>query len=158
MNTLQISRVNALRAYKGTDPKGKALLSDLLGEKVFTQNLTETLKTWEDFCEWYGEDPVESLPFKSPVNSRQKACNAFFKLDIISEVLCGDVVLDYSDEKQRKYYAWMQYTAGSGFAFYGCDCGITVTDVGSRLSTDSAEKTKYMATQFRELYNDLMTR
>lgn len=93
----------AISTYAAGGSTVRTALEAIFGKKIF-QPIMERIKTWEDAADEYGIDPVESLPYIMPVNARQEAINAFFKLDVISEVLCEGVLLDWANANQKKWY------------------------------------------------------
>lgn len=54
METLQISKENALKAYSEASEKTKKVLSNLFGEKVFIKNFRD-IKTLQDALDYNGE-------------------------------------------------------------------------------------------------------
>lgn len=53
-NNLTISRENAIAAYDNTNDAGRKLLENLFGKEVFTKDITERVKTFEDACKVLG--------------------------------------------------------------------------------------------------------
>ena len=78
---------------------------------------------------------------------------ALKKLHHITKVINNGWTPDWSNEDQYKYNPYFKVSpSGSGFSVSNCDCHYTLTYVGSRLLTDTSEKTLYMANQFQDLY------
>ena len=103
METLQISKANALKAFKEANDKGKLLLSNLFGEKVFSQKITDRVKSFENACEIIGEDPEDVLPYKYPKNKRQHALNDYARLDVIAEALQQEYQANWADGNEYKW-------------------------------------------------------
>jgi hypothetical protein len=155
METLVINKDNALKAYNGANDKGKKLLSDLLGDKVFIQNPIERFKTYEDICEAAGIYPGHSLPYANPKTKKEISINGFAKLQTIFEAFNDGWEPDYSDSSQYKYYPWFQWVPSrSVFDYSVTFCTHTVTYLGSRLCTNTSEKAKYIGEQFTAIYNE----
>lgn len=78
---------------------------------------------------------------------------AYEKLKIEYKAINNGWVPDWSDTDQYKYYPWFEVLpSGLGFSYSGYVYARTVTDVGSRLCTDTSEKALYMAQQFEAEY------
>ncbi len=92
------------------------------------------------------------LPFKKPVNSRQRAANAHYRIMCAVELFKQGKKLDYSDSNQEKYWAWFYWQnkadkKPAGFAFsrtYTNYVGST-TFVGPRLSSAERQAAEYIA-------------
>ena len=74
-------------------------------------------------------------------------------LTIICNVVNEDWVADYSDASQYKYYAWLRYTPGSGFAFADSGCDHVCASLGARPALKSAALAKAVYEKFPELCN-----
>ena len=48
METLQISKANALKAHEDANSKGKSLLENLFGKKVFQIDVKDRIKNFDD--------------------------------------------------------------------------------------------------------------
>lgn len=158
METIQIKKENALAAYKNADKKTKELLENLFGKSVLYSNIMDRVKSYEDACEVVGADP-DDMPYKTPKNAREEACNAFHMLDIISEALLEGKVLDWTNSNQPKYYPWFNnYQPGSGFRFLVTDYDWANTGAGggARLCLDTDEKAKYFGIQFIDIWNKFL--
>lgn len=159
MKNLEITFTNAQKAFKEADEKGKTLLTNMFGKEVFSQKITDRIKSFEDACAEIGEDPIELLPYKNPKTKRQFAANDAMRLDVIAEALRGDFEADWSNSIQRKWRCWFEHngTTGFGFSGSGCDYSVTFTRVGSRLCMPTEELSNYFGTQFIEIHNRLLT-
>jgi len=158
MQTLSFDKDVAVKEYSAADKKTKAALTKIFGDKFFL-SLTDRIKTWEDAAAEKGIDPVKSLPFQKPSNTREEAVNAFFMLDVIAELLCDGVVLDWTDTNQKKWYPWFtDYKKGSGFRFGGSGYNWTLTDTagGARLCLPTKELTDYFGKQFLSTWNKFL--
>jgi hypothetical protein len=152
METLKISRANALQAYKKADKNGKDMLSQLFGDQVkLSADITERVKTFEDVCM---EKGVKSESYECvPSSTEDRYLQNFRKLLLIVEVLNEGWKPDFSNQTEYKYYPWLKYAAGSGFSYYVYGYDHTCSLVGSRLCYKSAELAKYAAKQFQDIYN-----
>lgn len=158
MKTLQIDPKNALRLYPTADATFKQMLEDSFGKEYFSQKITDRVKTFEDACEILGLPVSEVLPnFYSTnlLDSYVKSVHAFAKLTIIASVLNEGWTADWDNTNQAKYYPWFIKTK-SGFELY-VNYNFTAAIVSSRLCFKSRELAQYAATQFKDLFNDLLS-
>lgn len=115
----------ALQEFKNGNPATQASLKNIFGDKFFLP-IKERIKTWDDVANELGLHPVDCLPFKNPVNDRQHACNATFRLDAEAEVFLEGTILDWSNGNQRKWTPrWVDDGSGSGFRFVVSDWTLT---------------------------------
>lgn len=160
MKNLEIDLKLARTLYPESIGAFKALLQDRFGDKPLQVNIIDQIKNWEDAANIAGIDPIRSLPFTgSNLSSRQKAANAFFKLDVIAEVLREGIVLDWANDNQQKWYSWFNnYSTGAGFSFGASGFGWSYARAGggARLCVDTQEKAKYFATQFLDIFNEFL--
>jgi galactose-1-phosphate uridylyltransferase len=119
------------------------------------------IKTFQDACKALKLDPDRIIPDVSVFPAdHQKALEALAKLIIIAQALNGDWKPDWSDYNQGKYYPWFdmekEQNNPSGFRLYHVHYNSANSAVGSRLCYKSRELAQYAATQFEDLYKDLM--
>lgn len=158
METLELKKQDALKAYNEGDSRDKSLLERLYGKQTFSQKITDRVKTFEDACKVLGINAQSSLPDVCSMEEKEgKAVLAFAQLSIIRRALNEGWQPDYSNSSQYKYYPWMKWSAGSGFSFHDYDDDGTISRVGARLTYKTRELAEYAATQFKDLYNDLFT-
>lgn len=152
METLQISKANALSAYRKADKKVKELLEELFGKQVLSTEVTERIKSFEDACLELGIDSTDANFSTGTVDEI-----AYKKLKVIAAALNEGTVLSFADSNQRKWYPWFEYS-GSGFRFGDTYFGITRTHTagGSRLCFHTEKLAAYAGKQFIDLYNDLL--
>lgn len=116
-----------------------------------------TIKTFEDACKHIRI--TTKLPDVSALmdDDLRKPVIAVYKLMVVFKAINNGWRPDWSNWNQYKYYPWFAVLS-SGFGFSASDFGYgdTITDVSSRLCTDSSEKALYVAKQFEELYKDYM--
>ena len=152
METLQISKANALSAYRKADKKVKELLEELFGKQVLSTEVTERIKSFEDACLELGIDSTDANFSNGTVDEI-----AYKKLKVIAAALNEGTVLSFADSNQRKWYPWFEYS-GSGFRFYGTTYVLSRThsNGGSRLCFHTEKLAAYAGKQFIDLYNDLL--
>jgi len=149
MEQIQIIKTNLLKAFNGADSNGKALLSDLFGKEIFSQKITDRVKTIADACNISGMELIVN-----PDDTEDEI--AYKKLKIITKALNEGWTPDWSNSNQ---YKWYPYFKMSGFGFSGTlyDYSYTTADVGSRLCFKSSELAEYAGKQFEEIYKTLLT-
>ena len=159
MQTLEITKDNAFKAYKATDANGKKLLEELLGkENLQPVKITDRVKTYADACELLGIDPDLGLSCsRSGVWKDIENISAYAKLIVIARALNEGWTPDWSDSSQRKFVPWFKEKSGFGLSCNDYGDWYTITDVGSRLCFKTAELATYAATQFADIYNDFLT-
>lgn len=152
METLQISKANALSAYKKADKKVKELLEELFGKQVLSTEVTDRIKTFEDACIEIGIDATDAN-FSTGTTDEI----AYKKLKVIAQALNEGTVLSFANSDQRKWYPWFEYS-GSGFRFYDSyfDFSRTRACGGSQLCFHTEKLAAYAGKQFIDLYNDLL--
>ena len=149
MESISITKQNAVQAYRNADETGKKLLSDLIGKDILPGNIMQMVKSFEDAqaldTGWTEKD--------------QEYLDNVKKATIITRVLNEGWKPDYSNKKEEKWYVWMQYDQSvSAFRFgitlYVCTDAISAT--GSRHVFKSAELAKYFANNFTDLINKII--
>lgn len=159
MQTIEITKDNAIAAYNSADKNGKKLLAALLGEKNLLQKITDRVKTLEDAIEVLGgvSENVKILLDYNGADPDMISSQAHMKLTIIARSLNEGWVPDWSDGSQYKYVPYFEYKAGFGLSYYGYGHWSTRTYVGSRLCFKSSDLAVYAAKQFADIYNDFLT-
>lgn len=154
--TLKVKKANAVTAYNNATTDGKKLLSNLFGEDTFNLDVF-SLTTFEQVCEVEGVDPAKyELP--ADADDEEVAVNAYRKLLLIYKVFRKEWIPNYNNSNQYKFYPYFRWDSSAGrFVYAGYVYDLTGTDVGARLSVDSAEKAKHIGTHFVDIYNDFLT-
>jgi len=155
--TLTIKKDNVLAAFKAASPEQKTLLENLFGKEVIPGKIEDRIKDFNDICAEAGVDPAD---FVIPVGASQRQIGsiAFNRIQLIFEVANEGWEADWDNSNQPKYYIIWKYTPGSGFSSYGCADTYSASYVGSRLSTFSAERAKWIAETFRNEFNQFLTK
>ena len=157
MDTLTIEKQNALKAHSEANDKGKTLLENLFGKKVFQKKVTDRIKTYEDACEELGISPSNwHISFVKDEAGDANSIIAFGKLQIIARALNEGWQPNWDNSGEYKYYPWF-YMSPSGFRYNVCANDCTFSFVGSRLCFKSKELAIYAGQQFLSLYKDFMT-
>lgn len=154
METLDVSKENAVKAYAEADQKTKSLLVNLFGKKPFVSDTRELILTFEDACEFEGIDHAQFASENAELPADEYA---YKQLKIIVKALNGGEVLDYKDASVWKYYPYFN-SAGSGSGF---SCGdffyVRVrSGVGSRLLLKTSDLAVFAGKQFTSIYNQYL--
>lgn len=148
MENLTISKENAIKAFDEANDKGKNLLKNLFGEKVFVKNIIDRIKTLEDALEYNGKT-VEQFNWETERDS--DAQKADKELEEIALALREGKQLTIG---QKWYYPYFYKPTGSSSSFSYHDYGYAHVNafVGARRSVDTSEKAIYMGKQFAAIY------
>lgn len=154
METLQVTKENALAAYKKADPIHKVLIEDLFGKQHFIGSMADweayiifRINSFEDACREKGIDPRDDK-----YNLGDPDDIAYQRGKVVCDVLNGPFLPLMKDMTSRKHYAWMDKTE-AGFRFIVTDFGIThsFTTGGSRLRLCSEKIAKHFAITFTDM-------
>ena len=147
--TLEITRQAAIKAHDEASTKGKTLLENLFGKRVFQKDIKERIKTFDDVIRELGDDPEE---FKNAISIMEEPDEiAYVKLKLIAKALNEGWQPDWSNGEWDKWYPWFDMDNSSSA---GRD---SASVVGSRLCFKSEELADYAGTQFLDIYKDFFT-
>lgn len=145
--TVEANRTAVLSAYRNGSESSRETLQILFGKDLFSEKITDVVKTFEDALAVTGEDWC-------PPKGMTADEIAYRKLKIIAKALNEGWTPDWANSNQRKYMVYLtDYTAGVGFSATDYDLWFTGSVCGSRLCYASSELAMYAGTQFRDLYN-----
>jgi hypothetical protein len=154
--TLEITRQAAIKAHDEASTKGKTLLENLFGKRVFQKDIKERIKTFDDVIRELGDDPEE---FKNAISIMEEPDEiAYVKLKLIAKALNEGWTPDWSNGEWDKWYPWFKMDDSSSagrFSFIVAGNRVSTSAVGSRLCFKSEELADYAGTQFLELYREL---
>ena len=147
--TLEIKRVDAIKAYNKADKQGKSMLADLFGDKVLNQKITDRVKTFADVLEIAG---ISQNKFDNSCANLSADEVAYRQVKLIAEVLNEGWTPNWDNSGQYKYCPFFDKRAGFSFSHFGLSAAYSSS--GSRLCFSSAALAEYAGTQFIELYKD----
>ena len=116
---LTISVENAIKAYNGTDDKGKKMLEALFGKETFIpEDIKDRIKTFDDACNALGEDnPLVLLydVFQNEIATTESRNDdadvlAYLKLRIIAAALNEGWKPQFTEDEVRWYPWFWLYT------------------------------------------------
>lgn len=154
MKTIEITKDNAVKAFKEADAKGKALLSTLFGEDTFTKAVNGKIETFEEALEHQG---IDKDAFEESCNGLEKDEIAYKKVKIIAKALNNGWTPDWDNSNEYKYYPYFDMCSGVGFSYSFYDCWDSHSFVGSRLCFKSSDLATYAGKQFESIYKDFLT-
>ena len=157
--TLEITRQAAIKAHDEASTKGKTLLENLFGKRVFQKDITERVKSIEDAIRELGNNDVEVIQLNRMKSiGLQNHIIGNQELIVIAKALNEGWQPDWQNDNEYKYFPWfdMDNSSSAGrFSFHGADVQLSHSYVGSRLCFKSEELADYAGTQFLELYREL---
>jgi hypothetical protein len=154
METLKVEKSTAKKLFPDSPGWFQEILINTFGEKFFSRNITDRIKTFRDACNELGVDPEDIF---QPPDTLDEI--AYKKLKVIARALRGDWEPNWNDGNEKKWYPYFRWSSGSGFGFshssYTYDCSATY--VGSRLCFPTSELAEYFGKQFIEIHRELLT-
>jgi hypothetical protein len=160
METLQIEKANAVKAYNSATKLQKQLLENIFGTETFkakkTGKITDRVKTFEDALAELGKSYDEFVTACGGLSDDEVA---YKKLKIIRLALNEGWKPNWNDSSEYKYYPWfdMRTEGGFDFSYSSYDSWTSDATAGSRLCFKSSDLAKYAGTQFLDIYKDFMT-
>ena len=117
--------------------------------------------TFESFCKKHKVPSKINIDVSAlPEEADRKYFIAVYKLNIIARVLNGNWIPNWKSGEEKKWFPWfdMDESNPSGFGFSNSlfDFWFTYSCCGSRLCFKTQEISDYVATNFIDLYRDMM--
>jgi len=157
METLNITKENALKAYGSADKKGKSILENLLGKNVFQKEITERVSCFDDILQ---ELSIDKSEFEKSCKGLESDEVAYRKAKLVCKALNEGWVPDWTNGQYDKYFLWFKMGSSSGvcFAYNGYGHWCTVSVVGSHLCFKSSKLAEFAGKLFeQEIYKPLFT-
>lgn len=156
--TIKLEESTAKKLYKTASSELRTILEENFGKALFSEKITDRIKTWEDVCEELGIDD-SVLPYKNPKGKQQISTNAFVKIQYISQVLNEGWEPNFKNTNEYKYYPWFEYRSfspGGDFGFgYSFACSVRGF-MGSGFYYKTKELSDYAGKQFLEIYQEYL--
>ncbi|RPJ66846.1 MAG: hypothetical protein EHM20_17495 [Alphaproteobacteria bacterium] len=149
---MTIEKAKAKKLFNESPQWFKEELISEFGEDFFKPLEYESIKTFEDACKKFKVHPDYVFTDRDSTDEI-----AYKKLKVIIAAINNGWKPDWSNSNQKKWWPWFNLSSGFGFSFSAYYGGYSSTTVGSRLCFESQEKSDYCATQFIDLYKDLLT-
>jgi hypothetical protein len=159
MKQLSTDRKTVLDAYRNADSNEKKLLKRLFGEEVFSEKITDRVKTLEDCYEETGR-PVRCPEFNEVPKEWREYFKAQYDAIVIAEALNEGWVADYNDGDQQKWFPWFCMLSSSGFAFLATHCVCSYPSAGraARLCFKDEKTAQYAGKTFTKVYEKIITK
>ena len=157
METLQINKENAVKAYDEATAKGKSLLENLFGKKVFLKDVKDRIKNFDDVLK---ENGITREEFENSCKGLEPDEIANRMAKLVCVTFNEGWIPDWTDSNESKYYPWfvMGSSSGVGFSYDGCGAWYAYSLVSSHLCFESADLAKYAGQLFeQEIYKPLFT-
>ncbi|MDI6034015.1 hypothetical protein QLS91_13115 [Flavobacterium sp. LB2P84] len=157
METLQIDKANALKAHEEASTKGKSLLENLFGKKVFLKEVKDRIKNFDDVLE---DNGISREDFETSCKGLEPDEVAYRMAKLVCITFNEGWLPDWTNSNEYKYYPWfnMSSSSGVGFSYIDYVCWTTFSGVGSRLCFKSADLSKHVGKLFeQEIYKPLFT-
>lgn len=149
MENLTISKENAVKAFDEANAKGKHLLKNLFGEKVFVKNIIDRIDSLEAALAYNGKT-IERFNWETERDTDAQKADKEIEEIALALREGKELAMD-----QRWYYPYFKRDAGSSSSFSFCAYHYADdhAGVGARRSVDTSEKAIYMGKQFISIYN-----
>ena len=157
METLQIDKANALKAHEEASIKGKSLLENLFGKKVFLKDVKDRIKNFDDVL---AENGISREDFETSCKGLEPDEIAYRMAKLVCLAFNEGWLPDWTNSNQYKYFPWFNMGSSSGVGFSYDDCGRwrAISRVGSRLCFKSSDLAKHAGQLFeQEIYKPLFT-
>jgi hypothetical protein len=157
METLQIDKANALKAHDEASTKGKSLLENLFGKKVFLKDVKDRIKNFDDVLK---ENGISREDFEASCKGLEPDEIAYRMAKLVCLTFNEGWLPDWTNSNEYKYFPWfvMGSSSGVGFSCDGCDSWHSGSTVGSRLCFKSSDLAKHAGKLFeQEIYKPLFT-
>jgi hypothetical protein len=157
METLQINKANALKAHEDANSKGKSLLENLFGKKIFQIEVKDRIKNFDDVLK---ENEISREDFEKSCNGLEPDEIAYRMAKLVCLAFNEGWIPDWTNSNEYKYYPWFTMGSSSGVGFSYRDYGFWYSGsyVGSRLCFKSRDLAQYAGKLFeQEIYKPLFT-
>ncbi|MFH6966453.1 hypothetical protein [Flavobacterium sp. FlaQc-28] len=132
METIQINKLDALKAHDEATVKQKTMLENLFGKKVFVKNIRERIQTIQDVFEL--NNTTEAEFYRKWNGFADHEIGQALEVLIVAAYNEGRLP-DWTNEDEYKYFAYfkMGSPSGVGFSYSGYADWYSFSIVGSRL-------------------------
>lgn len=127
--------------------KGKKLLNSV--------SIKDKIKNYSDVCEELQIKELAEDDFSFLPKNQRKRLLASHKIENITKVFNGDVLLDFSNSSQKKFIPWFCRT-GSGWSLYSVACSLVISSGSVGFYYKSEELAQYAVKIFINIYLDLL--
>lgn len=148
METLNVTKENAIKAFQSADRKGRKLLQNLFGEKTFIADIKERIKTFDDVL--------------AEANVSGEGLNSLDRLILIHRVFQQGKEYEPHNPNQKKWFPVFDLIKSSsnpsGFRFGGSYYSFThsYSVLGSLLWLPDEETADYVAKTFENDFKNVI--
>lgn len=157
---IEISKKQALDAYKLADEKMKPVLEAMFGKEVVSMKITDRIKSVEDAIEYLGsvtdKDELAILNYTGS-NKEVLAAKSLLRISLFRKAVNEGWEPNWEDSSESKYFPWLEFVAGVGFSDYDYVCDRSYTFVGSRICFKTSDLARHAAVCCNADYNQLFT-
>ncbi len=156
MKPLVIEEKEAKTLYKTASKEFKTVLENTFGKEYFLEDITTKIKNFNDILKISGKTLKEILPYKTPKNKQQRSLNALVKIQLITEVLNQETILDFLNTNQYKYLPWFKKVVGSGWVVHSYHSYSVASDAGFGTFYKSEKLALFAGNTFLDIYKDYL--
>ncbi|MDR0864989.1 MAG: hypothetical protein LBO74_08665 [Candidatus Symbiothrix sp.] len=158
MTTLSISKKEILAKYRDGELREKTLLEELFGSEIFSEKVTDRVKTLDDAFKETGRPATPK--FSDAPEDMREWFQSLYNAAVFTEALNEGWKADYNDGNQKKWLPWFNSITPSGFAFDDADCASSCPDAGSaaRLCLKDESLAIYSGKQITEVHKGIITK
>ncbi|HWK58137.1 MAG TPA: hypothetical protein VNQ80_12395 [Parapedobacter sp.] len=154
MEELKVTKQNALAAHNEANQKGKALLENLFGKKVFTGNVRDRIFDFDDVLDELGIKPIQFINESKLLPPRFVT---ELKLEYIARAYNEGQTPDWDDNEQRKYWGWFWMDSARGVSFDAYYYDYSDSYVASRLAFLDLDNFKDAVKKFLPVFEEYYT-
>ncbi len=137
-------------AYSQADTNQKKLLKQYF---TLPESIIDTINGIDDIYTILKIERI--LPYPKPSSKFERHLNACYDIPHITKAYNGNVILDFLNKSQRKYYIWWERTAGGWVLGGVSDCYYcSRLGFGSYFATEEAAKDA--AKKFKDVFLDYL--
>lgn len=148
METLNVTKENAIKAFQSADRKGRKLLQNLFGEKTFITDIKERIRTFDDVL--------------AEANVSGERLNSLDRLILIHRVFQQGNIYEPHNPNQKKWFPTYNLIKSSsnpsGFRFYDSYCTHAGAHsvLGSLLWLPDKETADYVGITFEDEFKNVI--
>lgn len=152
--SINVSGSKLQEAYNEANDTQKRLI-----EKYFKIekpiDIRSKIKDFNSILKLSGEKLKNILPWKNPKTKEQISQNGLAKLQLVTKVYNGEIVLDFNNLNQRKYYNWF-YKVSGGWHLYGVCSDVDFACLPFGLYFKSEEDARDAVSKFLDIYKEYL--
>jgi len=136
-------------AYAQADPDQKKLLRKFF---TFAESVFEKIQSIEDVYKLLGIE--RKLPFPNPSNKLERYLNACYDIPHITKAYNGNVVLDWNNSNQNKYFLYWKKNSSGAWVLHAVYCYCYSADLGFGCYFANRDAASDAASKFKTIFTD----